>query len=173
MSSNRACPTVPPLYTWDSGTKSNSGTGLGTRAGQASLKALALAVLAVPPERDKAGQEAGQSEKSCPTEFGPVGQESPPVPPLKEEENLSLEKYDSDRQLKPGACRKRLTSPGQAGALDWETLAAWKDEFPHLRPCPQAKNNSGDWLWVNRSRCQGCPWAVTGEARTLRMKKKG
>lgn len=75
--------------------------------------------------------------------------------------------HKNSTEAKPGTCRKRLTSPGQAGALNWETLAAWKDEFPHLRPCPQAKNNSGDWLWVNRSRCQGCPWAVTDEARTL------
>lgn len=70
-------------------------------------------------------------------------------------------------QSKPGDCRQRLASPSQAGAIDWETLAAWKDEFPHLRPCPKAKNSSGDWLWVNRSQCQGCPWAVTEETRTL------
>lgn len=67
----------------------------------------------------------------------------------------------------PGACRQRLTSPGQAGAVDWGTLATWKDEFPHLRPCPQAKNKIGDWLWVNRSHCQGCPWAMAKTARPL------
>lgn len=167
MSGNRACPTVPPLYRWDSGTKSNSGTSLGTNAGQVSLKALALAVLAVPSRRDKVGQEAGQSEKSCPTGEWAGGTRFGPVPPLKEEEKLSPERCDSDRQAKPGACRQRLSSPSQAGAIDWETLAAWKDEFPHLRPCPKVKNNSGDWLWVNRSQCQGCPWAVTEETRTL------
>lgn len=70
-------------------------------------------------------------------------------------------------QPKPGTCRKRLTSPSQAGAIDWETLAAWKDEFPHMRPCPKVKNTLGDWLWVNRSQCQGCPWAVAEATGTL------
>ena len=81
MSSKYPCPTVPPLYTWDSGTKDLSGTDCGTTAGQGSIKALAQAFLAVPLKRDKVGQEAGQGEKSCPTKDTALGQTfSPPDP---------------------------------------------------------------------------------------------
>lgn len=93
MSSEIACPTVPPLYTWDSGTKENAGTNLGTRAGQASLKALAQAILTVPLERDKMGQEVGQGQNSVPRAKEPVGQKIAHSSPLGEE-ILSLEKYD-------------------------------------------------------------------------------
>ena len=82
------CPAVPPLYTWDSGTKNNSGTTNGTTGGTSSLKALALAVLDVPLERDKVGQVVGQSKNLVPRVKDVVGQKFP------QKEKLSLEKYD-------------------------------------------------------------------------------
>lgn len=44
-----------------------SGTAGGTVAGQRSLKALAQAILSVPPKRDNVGQPVGQGQNDCPT----------------------------------------------------------------------------------------------------------
>ena len=68
-------------------------------------------------------------------------------------------------QPKLGECRQRLSDPGQAGAVSWAVLAAWKEQFPHMRPCPKVRDKSGYWMWIDRERCQGCPMAV--QDRTL------
>ena len=94
MSSENVCPTVPPLYTWDSGTKDNMRDNSWDKPGTKSLKALAQAFLSVPSERDKVGQGAGQPQKSCPTDEAVVGQKTAQNSPS-EEEVLSLEKYDT------------------------------------------------------------------------------
>ena len=70
-------------------------------------------------------------------------------------------------RAKPGDCRQRLSDPGQAGAVSWAVLTTWKDQYPHMRPCPKVKDDAGDWMWINRSRCPGCPLAVVDENRTL------
>ena len=92
MNSEQACPTVPPLYTWDSGTRNFRGTNGGTSVGQGSLKALAQAVLRCPTSLGQAGQDVGQAIKSCPT-----GQEAPGTKNEShfspEERKLSLEKW--------------------------------------------------------------------------------
>ena len=67
MSGEKVCPTVPPPYRWDSGTSGIERDKPWGKPGTKSLKALAHAVLAVPLEWDKAGQDAGQPPKSCPT----------------------------------------------------------------------------------------------------------
>ena len=73
MNSKSVCPTVPPLYTWDSGTRDVERDNSWDKSGTRSLKSLAQAVLAVPAHRDNVGQGAGQSEKSCPTATSPPG----------------------------------------------------------------------------------------------------
>lgn len=73
MKSKSACPTVPPLYTRDSGTNHKDRDNARDKPGTTSLKALALAALAVPHERDTAGQEAGQAPKSCPMHSQALG----------------------------------------------------------------------------------------------------
>ena len=94
MSNENVCPTVPPLYTWDTGTKGDVRDNGWDKPGTKSLKALAQAFLSVPPERDKAGQRVGQTQKSCPTGEAVVGQKKTADFPPKEEK-LSLEKYDT------------------------------------------------------------------------------
>ena len=68
---------------------------------------------------------------------------------------------------KSGDCRQRLSDPGQAGAVSWAALTTWKNEYPHMRPCPKIKDETGAWMWIDRSVCQGCPWIVADENRTL------
>lgn len=94
MNSNSECPTVPPLYTWDSGTVRNKRDSRWDSPGTASLKALALAVLSVPLERDKVGQSVGQRKNTVPRAGEGLGQKTAGVFPHGEEK-LSLEKYDS------------------------------------------------------------------------------
>ena len=93
MSNENACPTVPPPYTRDSGTRDAVRDNSRDKPGTKSLKALALATLSVPLERGKAGQGAGQASKSCPTHERAVGQKKEVVFSPKEEK-LSLEKYE-------------------------------------------------------------------------------
>ncbi len=114
MSSENACPTVPPLYTWDSGTKEKRGTVSGTRAGQVSLKALARAFWLVPPERDKTGQEAGQSKNLVSRPGNPVGQKTAHNSPQCEEK-LSLEKYDPTPEQIAHARRMLVDCPATRG----------------------------------------------------------
>jgi hypothetical protein len=84
MNNKNVCPTVPPLYTWDSGTSDIERDDSWDKRGTKSLKALALAVLAVPLDRDKVGQDVGQALKSCPKQEAPVGQNSEELPKVHE-----------------------------------------------------------------------------------------
>ena len=115
MDSKKACPTVPPLYTWDSGTKGKGGTPLGTTDGTNSLKALALAVLAVPPERDKVGQEVGQGKNLVPEATKVVGQKTGAF--SFGEENLSLEKYAPTPAMITHARAMLVTCPARGGRI--------------------------------------------------------
>ena len=94
MNCNSECPTVPPLYTWDSGTVPNKRDSHWDSRGTVSLKSLALAILSVPLERGKVGQSAGQSKNIVPQAGGRLGQKTAGAFPHGEEK-LSLEKYDS------------------------------------------------------------------------------
>jgi hypothetical protein len=69
-----ACPAVPPLYSWDSGTRAVSRNSQRGKLGTISLNLLKLAVLSVPFERDNAEQEAGHRENSVPGGKKAVGQ---------------------------------------------------------------------------------------------------
>lgn len=122
------CPTVPPLYTWDSGTAENNGTLVGTTAGQASLKALALAFLTVPEKRDIVGQDAGQVKKSVPAISAHLGQqtelEQPDPRSIDHALSLMVDCPDHKRKLHCWYC-------GQCDKT--RTCSAWRTHFHKVK----------------------------------------
>ena len=76
-------------------------------------------------------------------------------------ENIGIKKSS---QPKPGDCQHRLSDPGQAGAASWAVLTTWKEQYPHMRPCPKVKDNAGYWMWIDRETCQDCPMVVKERA---------
>ena len=48
-------------------------------------------------------------------------------------------------------CRFRLPPGNLAGASDMQTLKAWAEKYPELRPCRIA-----DWEWVDIRICREC-----------------
>lgn len=138
---NTNCPTVPPIYTWDSGTAKESGTARGTTRGTQSLKALAQAILTVPPDRDRVGQKAGQGGKAVPQVNKPAGQN------FFQKEKVSLEKYDPAARPLPGWCQAdcpglefiNMQNEGPvAGCLDPHDPNHWR-RLDRLTSCPARK----------------------------------
>jgi hypothetical protein len=119
MSSKNACPAVPRIYTWDSGTKQYSGTNPGTSGGTKSLKCLAQAVLAVPHRRDKAGQGWDKTQNLVPGGKTSVGQDSfQKSCPLRNTTSIFPEQAETPyRKL----CRLQLQ-----GGMSEAELAAWR-----------------------------------------------
>jgi len=152
---NTNCPTVPPIYTWDSGTAKESGTARGTTRGTQSLKALAQAILTVPTDRDRAGQKSGQGEKAVPQVDKPVGQE------FFQKEKVSLEKYSTAAKPLPRWCQadcpglESLTLPGEGpvfGCVDPLDQRHWQ-RLDRLNGCPARRKQANHPLpeWCSSS----------------------
>lgn len=53
-------------------------------------------------------------------------------------------------------CSVPWPKPELAGCADVDALQALIKQYPHLRPCPDAKGVSGNWEWVYVTRCVHC-----------------
>lgn len=76
----RICHAVPPLYTRDSGTSPNSGDAPRDKRGTAYPEPVGIRQYPCPVSAGHAGQEAGQSPKSCPAGGEVVRDKKGPVP---------------------------------------------------------------------------------------------
>ena len=143
MSSKQSCPTVPPLYTWDSGTRGCERDSKWDKPGTGSLKSLALAVLSVPPERDKRDNVRDKGEKLVPRAQEALGQKSP------QKEKVSLEKYDTS------------TAPatGPSHAVAYLICASYPDR---CRFCPAAVDARGKPYPTTPGFCRKYHMSVVG-----------